>query len=106
MKNNEAYVIGLNTNTLLNIKDHMYCDRYFENWEVKVDEIVYGCLPLSAATLFQTLDEAKDILTQIIDNYKDINIRHTSLLHTMIHGNDINPQDLHIYKIGIIQEED
>ena len=104
MEKNEAYAIGLNPNTLLKIEEHVYCDSFFENWEIKVDEIIYGYLPLSSATLFDTLKEAQDILRQIIDNYKNINIRHTSLFYTIINGNDINPRDLHIYKIGIIQE--
>ena len=106
MKINEGYAIGLNSNTLFRIEEHVYCDAFFENWEIKVDEIIYGDLPLGAITLFQTLDEAKDVLMQIINNYENITIRHTSLLYTIVKGNDFNPRNLHVYKIGVIQENE
>ena len=94
MKN--TYVIGLSPKKLLNIQDHYDYDRN----EYYIWRLMHS-VPFIEATLISGLDDAKHVLNEIQERYNEILIMAPTVFHSVIHGNDFDPMQLHIYRVEL-----
>ena len=93
----KTYVIGLSQTSLLNI-----------TWELNLHEgktgvshITHGFIGIYNATPFDDLDDASDTIKEIQGRYKQIIVRRENIVESLIHGNDFDPMQLHIYEVRV-----
>lgn len=98
MKN--TYVIGLSPIQLLNIQEHLDYDKE----EFIIWRVMYG-VPFEEATMIVGLGEAKRVRQEIQDRYDEILVMNSSVLGSILDGNDFDPMQLHIYRVVLREVE-
>ena len=97
------YVIGLNPWSLLTIKREAVTFDFI-NIESRITKVTHHIDNLGEATLFSKGSEAVDVLKEIKSRYDEIHVEDVSPVGAVLNGNDIDPNDLHIYVLDIIGE--
>ena len=93
----KTYVIGLSQLHLLDIRwklDPM-------DGAIKVSRITHGPMSIQYARLFDDLRDASDTVKEIQDRYGKITVRRDNVVESLVHGNDFDPTQLHIYEVRV-----
>jgi hypothetical protein len=99
-----VYVIGL---TPLNLLQIQYSYEYCRDGYVKViNRVMHGVMNLRYATQIPHMEDAKEILKIIKDNKNSIHFLNSSIFESVIEGDDIDVDKLHIYEVNISLEKE
>lgn len=93
----KTYVIGLSQTSLLEIK----WEFNLHEDKSEVSRIVHGVTYVYYATPFDDLDAARDTIKEIQDRYGQIIVRRKNIVESLVHGNDFDPMQLHIYEVRV-----
>jgi hypothetical protein len=93
----KTYVIGLSQTNLLNMQWQL--NKY--EYKTELSHIVHGLTRFYDATLFNDLDDAKNTIKEIQNRYGQITVRHDNIVESLVHGNDFDPMQLHIYEVRV-----
>jgi small nuclear ribonucleoprotein (snRNP)-like protein len=93
------YVIGLNQYHLIEIYEH---SLYTPNDIIlAINKVVHGIMHMYDATQFLSLEDAQKILQEIKDNRNSIHFVRETVLESIIDGNELDVDNLHIYEIDM-----
>lgn len=101
MMNNRSrlYVIGLNQYHLIEIHEHSLYSQ--QGLILAINKVVHGIMYMHNATQFCNLEDARKILQEIKDNRNSIHFTRETILESIIEGNDLDVDNLHIYEIDM-----
>ena len=100
----KAYVIGLTPFNLLEIQ---YSNAYCKDGIVTIiNRIYHGVMNIRNATQIPHIQDAKEILQEIKDNKHRIHFMNDTIFESVINGNDIDVDKLHIYEVNISIEKE
>ena len=96
----KVYVIGLTPFNLLEIQ---YSNAYCKDGIITIiDRIWHGVMNIRQATQIPHIEDAKEILQEIKDNKHRIHFVNDTIFESVINGNDIDVEKLHIYEVNIV----
>lgn len=93
------YVIGINQYNLIEIYEHSLYTP--DGIILAISKVVHGNRYIYNATQFCNLEDARKILQEIKDNRNSIHFMRETILESIIEGNDLDVDNLHIYEIDM-----
>lgn len=95
-----VYVIGLTQFNLLNIEGQWVYTKEF-GMILMINKVTHGIMNMCNATQIRSKEDAQKILQEIKDNREGILFRNETILESIIEGNDLDVDNLHIYEIDM-----
>lgn len=99
-KMTDSYVIGLSPYNLLDIEFGFDVN----GGKVYIRKITHGMMHVDEATIIGGEQNAYEVLQEIKDRYDHIQVVAPTILESCINGNDIDPEQLHIYEVHVGRE--
>ena len=96
----KLYVIGLSQSNLLEVYTHPVYTRE-QGYIDAIQQVFHGVDSLYHATHFCHIEFAQRILQEIKDNRNTIRFTRDTILESVIEGNDLDVDALHIYEVDM-----
>ena len=100
----KVYVIGL---TPLNLLQIQFSDAYCKDGIITIiQRVMHGVMNIRYATQFPHIEDAEKTLQEIKDNKHSIHFMNNTIFESVIEGDDIDVEKLHIYEVNISIEKE